>query len=510
MPELTFGNILGGVSYSIPPGELPPFFMADSQNVVPTLTGYGTPRGGSSKFNSTAYGTVITTFHELSGTQFKFASQGTEIGVESGSGDFTNHITGLTDGAFGQWMNFGNYAIFANGSDNVQRSDGTTGTDLTADLGGIPGGQCVVEWGERAWVGGYTDNVATLVGSALRAETDFSAATTSTGFFSGPVGNVKEPIIGLFSFFDLLLIGKLNQMYQLTGAPETDSQTFRLIPVQTKEKDSFGFTSKNAITQVGNDLLFLDGFNIKKLSDITRYGDVESVSIIGNIKDFFRDADGAGLDKDLLQNSFFFHYKHKEQVWCSIPTGANTRYWFVIDYSNPALRAALEIPQYSIYPMAGLTPICFGGVDNGSRVDIYAGGTDGFVRQLDTGTNDTNTAVDSYMTWGIGHATRNIQPNYVILNVKNNGALTLAPSYAMGLQDWQGIRDSANFTDLASEDITSATWRTKGNVSYKKIVEMMFNTDKSFSFKLRHNKAGETFEMRKSSMHLTNKYRYVG
>ena len=513
MPEIPFGSVLGGVTYSHPPTDIPKYFLADAQNIVPTLNGYATKRGGSSILNSTAYGSsVITTFHEFlsGGTSHKFASKGTTIGKYDNSTKFDNHITGLTTGLYGQWVNYGDYAIYANGTDKPQKSDGTTGNALTSDLSGITGGQCLAEWGERIWVGGYASNVAWLTGSALRAPTDFSTATTSSGFWQGYVGNKKQPISGLFSFFDILLIGKLNQMYQLTGAPETDSNTFRLTPVQTKDGDSLGFTSKNAMTQVGNDLLFLDGFNIKRLSGITQYGDVESVTVIANIREYFKDSSGAGLDKNYLQNSQFFHYKHKEQIWCSIPTGANTRYWFVIDYSNPELRAALKIPQYSVFPMAGLTPISFGGVENGSRVDVYAGCNDGYVRRLDTGTNDTSTAIDSHLTWAFGDGARNVQPTFVTLNIKYNSSCTLQPSYAMGLQDWQGLTTSGNFTNLTSQDLTDSSWRTQGNVSYKKLSDMIENTDRSFAFKLRHNTAGEMFEMRKSMFGYRLKHRYIG
>ena len=506
MPEKAFGNILGGVNYTIPPNELLPYFLADASTAVPTLNGYGTKRGGSSKFNSTAYGTLITSLQELivSGTSYKFASQGTVIGKAT-TGNFTNHITGLTTGLYGQWVNYGDYAIYCNGTDKVQRTDGTTGTDLTTDLAGVPGGQCLAEWGERVWVGGYTGNVARLTGSALRAPTDFST-TGSAGFWQGYIGNKNQPIIGLFPFFDILLIGKLNQIYSLTGAPETDSDTFRLIPLQTKDKDSLGFTSKTAISQVGNDLIFLDGMNIKALSGVQQYGDVESVSIIGNIKDYFRYT----VDTDYLQNSHFFHYKHKEQIWCSIPTGASTRYWFIIDYSNREMRAQVGLPKYSFFPMGGLTPICFGGVENGSQVDVYAGCEDGYVRKLDTGTNDTSTAIDAHMTWGWGEVGRNIQPNSVTMNLKYDTALTVTPSYAVGLQDWQSAVAAGNYTALSAEDVTGSDWRTKGNVAYKKLSSFMYNTGMGFLFKLRHNTASQNFEMRNSVFRYTRKYKYNG
>jgi len=512
MPEVSFGNIIGGVNYTIPPSELPPYFLADAKNAVPVLNGYGSKRGGSSKMNTTAYGTVITTFHELlvGATSNRFASQGTVIGkYNSSTGAFDSHITGLTTGLYGQWVDYATYAIYANGSNKVQRTDGTTGADLTADLSGIPGGICLAEWGERIWVGGYTGNLAKLTGSALRAPTDFST-TGAAGYFQGNVGNQNQPITGLFPFYDMLMTGKLNQIYILTGAPETNADTFRLIPLQTKDKDSMGFTAKNAIVQVGNDVVFLDGFNIKALSGVQAYGDIESLSIIANIKDYFRDSAGAALDKDYLQNAHFFHYKHKEQIWCSIPTGANTRYWFIIDYSNRELRQALELPKYSFFPMAGLIPICFGGVENGSRVDIYAGCEDGYVRQLDTGQDDTSTAIDTHMVWSFGVPNRTIQPVSIDLSVKYTTACALTPSYAMGLRDWQSIVTSGNYTALDAQSVVDSSWRSQGNVAHKVLSDMMYNTDRAFAFKLRHNTVTQSFEMRNSIFRYRPKYRYAG
>ena len=163
-----------------------------------------------------------------------------------------------------------------------------------------------------------------------------------------------------------------------------------------------------------------------------------------------------------------------------------------------------------MFPLTGVTPISFGGIENGSRVDVYVGGDDGFVRKLDTGTNDTSTAIDSHATWAYGDGARNIQPAFLTLNVKYDSTCTLQPSYAMGLQDWQGLTTSGNFTNLSSQDLTDSSWRTQGNVSYKKLADMYQNTDRSFAFKLRHNTASETFEMRKSSFWYRKKHRYIG
>lgn len=508
MPDpVIFGGILGGVNYAFPPNSLPPGFVADCQNVLPVLTGYASPRGGSSLLNSTAFGTNITSFHELvvSGTSYKFVAEGTRIGRFATS-TFGNHITGLTSGAYGQWLNYGTYAIYANGADNVKKTNGTAGSDLTTDLSGIPAGNCLAEWGERVW----TSIGATLYGSALRAPTDFSTTTTDIGFWEGTIGSTHQAITGLSPFFDVMLIGKLNQLWQLSGAPETASSTFRLIPIHTRgDKDSVGFTSKTAITQVGNDLVFLDGFTIKALSGIQAYGDVESVNLLGNIKDFMTDADGAALDKDYLKYSHFFHYKHKEQIWCSIPTGQYTRYWFVIDYSNQELKKNLGLPKYSFFPMSGITPICFGGVEDGSRVNIYAGCSDGFVRRLDYGSSDGLAAIDSHVTWVWGDKTKDIQPVDIELSIRKGSPCTITPYYAFGIQEWQEVRDSSNFTAMTAENVGDDTWLVKHGVNHKILSAFCEQSGQSFAFKIRNNTISQVYEIRDSALHYRLQRRHV-
>ena len=174
------------------------------------------------------------------------------------------------------------------------------------------------------------------------------------------------------------------------------------------------------------------------------------------------------------------------------------------------LRKALDMPRYSFYPLSGLTPLCFGGVENGSKVDIYAGCNDGYVRKLDTGTNDTSTAVDSHATWCWGYPGRNIQPLGLWLSIMYQTACTVTPYYAMGLQDWQSATDSTSFTALNDEDLTGSTWRQQGNTAHKVFNGFLHNTDRSFALKLRHNTAGETFEMRKSVLNYRLKRGYYG
>jgi len=295
----------------------------------------------------------------------------------------------------------------------------------------------------------------------------------------------------------------------LTGAPETASSTFRIQPLQTKSRDSIGFTGKNAIAQVGKDLLFLDGLSIKKMSGISEYGDVESIDILANIREFFQDStNGAGIDISLLKYSNFFHYKRKEQIWCTFPTSATTAFWLIIDYSNRSTREALGLPAYAFFPQAGLHPSCFTGIENGQTLDVYGGLYDGTIKKFDTGTNDINTAIDAHATWAFGIPERNITASNGILNIEYSTACSLTPSYAYGLQDWKSLRTAGNYTALAAQDLTDSSWHTTGNVAYKKFCDFMYGQGKSFALKIRHNTASQAFTMRPSSVNLSRRQDY--
>lgn len=535
MGKTIIGNVLGGVNYTVPPNELPTangvsFYASDLQNIVPSYNGYATKRGGSTKYNTTATPeettaggsktNIITSIHELDSFS-RFCTMGTKIFIyNSTTSEFDEHITGLTmsstselvggewktRGLMGKWLNYGGYAIYSNGSDKVKKTDGTSSSDLTTDESGLEGYDNVAEWGERVWV----SKLGTLKGSALRAPTDFSTSTTDIGWWSGTVGDEDTPIRGLVPFFDMLLIGKYNQIYSLTGAPETASSTFRLTPLQTKDRDNIGFTSKNAMVVVGNDLLFLDGMTIKRLSGISEYGDVESSDILFSMKEYLESDDGQGVSDQYLNASHFFHYKRREQIWCSVPTGYVSRFWFIIDYSHRELRKQLGLPMYSFFPMSGVTPFCFGGVSNGTLTDVYSGSDDGFVRKMDTGTNDSDTAIDAHATWTVGDWESHISPAFLNLSVKYDTSCSLTPYYAMGLQDWRDIITSGNYTAMTEEDLTGASWVTNGNVSHKLLSSFYANTGKSFSFKLRHNTASQTFEMRSSLLRYHKRFQYYG
>ncbi len=505
-PAIKYGACPFGCDYAVPPHELPPGYLADARNIVPTDSGLPTGRKGILKLSTTTVGSRVTSLHEFrsGSTRNTLISYGTKIACyNSGTGVFDDEIASLTTGKMFQWVNFAGKAIGVNeGANNPQYfTDVSTHGDLA---GSWPKGLCVAEWSNRVWIGGDSTNVALLTGSKLNDPTDITGSGTPTGGVSQTIGDSKDPITGLFGFFDMLLVGKKNALYKViagSGYPPTNGQYLEIRPVYTKDADSTGFTSPWAITQVGNDVLYLDGYDIKRLSGIQEFGDIESASIIPHFKDFLK----ATVSKDYLQYTQFFHYKKLQQIWISIPTAASTHYVFVLDYRFKPLTQ-----RYSFYPMYGMELTCINGIENGEVLDIYAGDESGFVQQLDTGNDDNGVAIDRHFVnvfagnnaeQGLvtGHEMRKqFLSSETFINPEQT-TLTMTPYYTVDLFDDTQVRTSGNYTALDAELVTGSTWAGTG--TKRKSIPFFGLNSKSLALKWRHNTLDQNFTFYPSILH---------
>jgi len=470
MPTFDYGHIFLGVDYSTAPHELPQFALADAKNIVPDAAGLPTGRGGSAKLNGTSLGSRVTSFHEFrsGSTRNQLCSYSTKMAYySSATGNFVDSITGLTDDKMFQWVNFAGKAIGVNeGSDSPQYwADSDTYGDLA---GSPPKGLTIAEWSNRVWFGGDSTNVALLTGSNINDPTTYGTGGTAIERVSQTIGDSKDPITGLFGFFDMLLVGKRNNLYKVTGSPATNATTLSIEPIYSKGTDNIGFTSQWAITQVGNDVIFLDGYDIKRLSGIQEYGDVEYASVIPHFKDFLKDT----ADKDYLKYTQFFHYKKKQQIWVTIPTSETGRYVFVLDY-----RFYHETGKYAFFPMGDFTPVCFGGVEDGEVVNIYYGDSVGYAHQLDTGNDDNSSAIERYFTIVVSgnDAGNGVRNRHVyrkqFLNTEayiesEQAVLAMTPYYAVDLMDDSQVRTSGNYTALTAETVSG--WDGTG-VKHKRV-----------------------------------------
>jgi len=491
------GNL--GVDYSLPPQGLPLGALADACNMIPTDSGLITGRNGTSKLNVPVdYGNsrMTSLFEYRSGTTTKIlCSYKTALAYyNSATNAFVDYVTGLTTGKMCQWVNFAGKAISVNeGSDAPQYFDGSAGGALA---GTPPNGRTICEWSSRVWLGGDSTNVALLTGCVLSDPTDWTTAGAATSIVQQYVGDTKDPIIGVYGFFDWLLVGKKNILYKVVGTPPTDATALSIYPVFDRKGDSVGFTSPWAITQVGNDVIFLDGFDIKRLSGIQEFGDIETISIIPHFREYLRDI----ADKDYIQYTKFYHYKHKQQVWVSIPTGATTHFVFIIEY-----RFYRETGRYAVFPLSELTITDFAGVANGAIDDIYGACEDGIAWKLDVdGTNDdAGTAIPRYFTnviSGIGKvevgSEYRKQFHKLGTYIKpTESTLTMTPSYAVDLMDSEQIRDET-FTDLSTETVSG--W--PGTGVKRKDIRLYGVSGKTLAVKWSHEAVAENFVVQPSSV----------
>lgn len=496
MPEHDYGYSFLGVNYSDPPHELRKGFIPHSQNVLPNASGFLTGRKGSVALNSTTLSNRITSFFEFrsGSTRQKLTSYSTKIAYyNSASGDFVDLHSGLTSNKMLQWANFAGKAICVNDGNDAPQYYASI-SDYGALAGSPPTGKTITDWANRIWFGGDATQPARLTGSTLNDPTDYTgAAATATDAIQTYVGDTGDPITAIFGFFDILLIGKRNNIYKMSGSPATDATSLSVEPLYSKSTDNVGFTSPWAITQVGNDIIFLDGFDIKRLSGIQEFGDVEYISIIPQFRDYLKSI----ADKDYLQYTQFFHYKQNQQIWISIPTGASTNYVFVLDYKFYA-----DTEKYAFYPMADLDINCFGGIENGEVTDIYYGDESGFVHQLDTGNDDNGGAIDRQLVTVVSG---NFPEQGVLQNHERRkgflrtrasiepeqSSLTMTPYYALDLFNSEQVRDDDNYTSLANETITGDTWI--GNGAKQKKVPFFGLSGNTLALKWQHNTLNENF-----------------
>lgn len=503
-----YGFCTLGVDYSVPPTEQAQGMLADASNVLPTNQGLISSRAGQTKLHTVSLASRVTSFFEHTGsdgTRIKLATFSDKIALyDSGSGEFVTKISGLTSDKMFQWVNFGGKSICVNeGADAPQYV--TDSTTYGALAGSPPNGKTVMEFGNRIWFGGDSTNPARLTGCALNDPTDYTTSG-ALGVVQETVGDSSDPITGIIGFFDWLVVGKQNNMFKMEGNPVTDGTSITITPIFNKSNDNIGFTSPWAITQVGKDLIFLDGYDIKSLAKIEGTGDVETTSIIPHFSEYLKSI----VDEDYLQYTQFFHYKKRQQIWVSIPTGAATHFVFVLDY-----RFKSATNRYAFFPLSGIVANCFGGVANGATTDMFAGDETGFVRQLDTGTSDDGVAISSHFTISIsgnyansasgGELTfheRRKEFNHIEAFIQPTQAtLTMTPSYALDLMDDTSVR-TGTYTSMGVENVVG-TWAGSGVLSER--VRFYGVAGRTLALKWTHSTLGEGYIVHPSNVNWTPK-----
>src|SRR3990167_8031972 len=235
----------------------------DLQNIVFTTSGSFKTRDGFDNINTTTLGasvifTGVKYYSPSSGTKFLVAVADNDkiykMDYSSGPDGTWDDITGSLSFSIGQ----NNLASFTIGEDELIIEDGLnttapykwTGTGDAAALGGSPPNATMVAYHKRAaFAAGDNSNPSILYFSDVG---DIENWTTGLSGNVGVETNDGTSIRAIIPGFDALYIFKDKSIWRLTG---DDKDTFvlqRMIP-------DIGTLSPNAVSQIGNEMLFMDG-----------------------------------------------------------------------------------------------------------------------------------------------------------------------------------------------------------------------------------------------------------
>jgi hypothetical protein len=164
--------------------------------------------------------------------------------------------------------------------------------------------------------------------------------------------------------------------------------------------------------------------------------------------------------------------------------------------------------------MGSLTVNCFGGVEDGSVIDLYYGDETGFVRQSDVGNDDDGAAIASYATYAFSGYSRSDdgtftgyehrkQFQYSETFIQPDGTLSMTPYYALDLMDDTQARTSGNYTALTAETVSG--W--SGTGTKRKRIRFYGLNGKTLLLKWYHATVAQNFIMHPSVLHFDWKTR---
>ena len=373
--------------------------------------------------------TIFSVFDDATSTN-------SDIYYWEGSGNWAT-ITGATDltaGKIGNFVQANNNTYYFNQTDTVRKIAGTTATSIAA----IPLGLYGVWFHNFLFVSGVTANPSRLYWS------DVGAPDTHSGGVSGNVDinpDDGEPITGLSSLKDELIIFKRSRVWSLTGFGTT---TFTLADI-TERLTGIGTLSHKSIINTGNDLLFISFLgqipHIKALSR-TRFGTLVDGGIISDPIATTMN----GLNKGALDKVAAIFDGRK--AWIAVPNGASTFNNLVLVY---------DTVDKSWTKHTGINASNWLSFGIGSTIEIYfgEGNTDSKVYKLGT-TKDDNSATIAFQ-----YTTKKIRPSpekentwiYLYVTADATGNYDVTVEYSL---------DGFTFTTLGTLNLLGigATWGT--------------------------------------------------
>lgn len=350
-------------------------------------------RNGYSKKHTTALGSAAIT-GLFDGWNDILAYEGTNLREWDGT-TFTA-ITGattLTNGAVPQFVSYNALDIMVNGSGNdaVKKWDGTT----FGNLGGSPPKAGSIEvWRNHIWL---ADLVSPNQGEVRFSELE-DPETWPSGHFLRPAKRTKGhnivavkacPYPGEEDGSRLVVFAE-DAIFQFDGFNKSLFQVYTVKP-------RLGCISARSIV-VAEDLVYwVDENGIYCSPD----GGQTVNQISWPIQPTFD-----GLNKSRLNLSCGVHFRNKRQVWWSFSNGSNTTHNLILVYnygfSTPMVPAVSAEARHVWSYYTGINLMSMAEINSSGEYLVYGGesnaaSSNGFVYQLDNGTDDAGTAI----TWNL-------------------------------------------------------------------------------------------------------------
>ena len=391
MPSLLIRDFSAGKNSRLPGNLIPDNAVQDILNWEFNVNGGPKTRNGTSKYNPIAVGaggaiTGMFLCKYNDGTRKFVVSEGTELHVDA-AGVFSSIKTGLTNGQYPQMAMLANLAVFVNGAEAPQKYNGTT----VSDLGGSPPADPSIICAHRnhLFMAGASADPSKITACAVNTPEDWTTPNDSwTGYCGYQDG---DPPIAFLSFMDTFLyVFKRQAIWRILGSTGNSSSA----NVFTPERVAFltGTVARFSVVSIGSDAFFYDVEGIKSLADTERAAGIEYPNLTFNIQN-----DIIGLKTQNYSMFYGVNHKTKSQYWLAVaePGQTNNNIVIVLDYSlrTPGPAGTL-LPAATIFKFTepkNIISLALIEATTGQDI-LYAGSHDGYIYQLDTGTNDNESA----------------------------------------------------------------------------------------------------------------------
>ncbi|MEW5820329.1 MAG: hypothetical protein AB1782_09075 [Cyanobacteriota bacterium] len=384
---LHFNKNIGGLNTRASDMMLESIESPDLLNVKLTKYGAIEKEKGYILYNDTAIinspevGGIYSYIKNSTDNQYIIVAAGTKLYTTSNGifTDITRISSDYTNNTVWDFATFNNICIAVNGEDEPQKYSGGANAE---DLGGIPpvGSKYIEIYQNRVFMAGETANPTKLSYSALSDPEDWTTVDDAGWMEVGL--NDGQKIVGIKSFFDVLVVFKERSIYILSGSSgdPASNDYFVLEPINA----SIGAVSNRSIVQVGNDLYFLSEKGVYTLSGVQSYGDLNVSNISFKIQSLIDE-----LHKGILSESFAINDYEEGRIWFFVAKGSAQENNFILIYDYN-LNAWTKRSGFS--SKCGL----IFKDHSASKVKIYTGSYDGYIYYQKQTYNYNGSPIESY------------------------------------------------------------------------------------------------------------------